>query len=171
LENININKMNSKMNFKKGFTLIELLVVVAIIALLTAVVLASLSTARGKSGDAAVKTNLGTIRSQAELFFANNSNSFLPSGGSTHAISACPAYSASGTNMLSKDKNIADAITEAKNRGSGVSSCYNSSTAWAVAVGLKTNSNNSWCIDSSGQSRQTTSMPGSSINATTFVCN
>ncbi len=157
-----------KFNTKKGFTLIELLVVVAIIALLTSVILVSLSTARNKGGDGAVKANLATIRGQAELYFANNSNSFLPTGGTAHPQSACPVYGAAAANMLTRDRTIADAIAEAKNRGSGVTSCYNSATQWAVAVGLKTTG--SWCIDSSGNSKYYSGMPGAAFPTPNFVC-
>src|SRR5665648_500452 len=52
-----------------GFTLIELLVVIAIIGILSAVVLASLNTARTKGQDAAIKSNLDSARVQAELFY------------------------------------------------------------------------------------------------------
>src|SRR3990167_736456 len=51
----------------RGFTLIELLVVIAIIGLLSSIVLASLSTARDKGKDAAIQSDLNTIRNQAEL--------------------------------------------------------------------------------------------------------
>ncbi len=161
------------MNYKKGFTLIELLVVVAIIGILASVVLSSLSNARAKGGDAAVKSNLNIVRAHSEIFASNNGYSYLPSGtGVLLPISSpCPAYAAAGTNMLAKDPNISAAIAEAINRGSGVSSCYNSSTRWAVAVGLKTNASNSWCIDSAGNSKIVASVPGSAINASTFVCN
>lgn len=60
----------------RGFTLIELLVVVAIISILTSVVLGSLNTARNKSQDAAVKSNLATARAQAELFHDVNNSSY-----------------------------------------------------------------------------------------------
>lgn len=160
------------MNFKKGFTLIELLVVVAIIGLLATVVLASLTSAKNKGDDAAVKTNLATARSVMEIFFVDNSNSYLPVGGTVFGIATCPTYdlSGNGTNIFSKNKNLADAIAEAVKRGNG-SSCYNSTNTWAVAIGLKLISNTSWCIDNQGTARVVNSVPSGAINSSTFLCN
>lgn len=157
--------------FKKGFTLIELLVVVGIIGILASVIFVALNSSQNKGADAAVKANLNTIRNQSELFAASNDDSFLPSGGSTFSIATCPTYDASGTNMLSKDKTIAAAIAEAIKRGSNESSCYNSSINWAVAIGLRSSSDLSWCVDSGGNSKQVSSAPSSAINGTTFSCN
>ncbi len=153
---------------KQGFTLIELLVVIAIIGVLVAVVLVSLEAGKGKGNDAAVKANLDTIRSEAELFASNNNNSFLPSGGAEFGVATCPAYNPSGTDMLSSDKVIADAVAEAVNRGNG-SACYNSSSAWAIAVGLKSGGTagdpvpDSWCIDSGGVGKYYTWGSGQTI--------
>lgn len=157
-------------NFKKGFTLLELLVVVAIIAIIISVTLVALNDSKNKGADAAVKSNLNTIRGESELFYSNNDNKFLPVGGS-NITGNCPTYNPSGTDMLSKDKTIADALTEAVKRGANGSSCYNSSLNWAVAVGLKSNAALSWCVDSGGNSKQVASAPTSAINGTTFTCN
>jgi hypothetical protein len=73
--------------------------------------------------------------------------------------------------MLSIDKNISAAIAEAVTQGGNGSSCYNSSNAWAVAVGLRVNSATSWCIDSEGASKQVASVASSAINTSTFKCN
>ena len=60
----------------KGFTLLELLVVVVIIGILAAITMAIMSDARKKGGDAGVKSNLMSARSQAEVFF--NINTVAP---------------------------------------------------------------------------------------------
>ena len=59
-------------NTKKGFTLIELLVVIAIIGILASVVLAELSTARGRARDAKRLSDMNQIRLALELFFEEN---------------------------------------------------------------------------------------------------
>ncbi len=63
------------MRHRRGFTLIELLVVIAIIGLLSAIVLASLSTARNKGRDAAIESELHQLATTAELEYSN-SNSY-----------------------------------------------------------------------------------------------
>jgi prepilin-type N-terminal cleavage/methylation domain-containing protein len=54
---------------KKGFTLIELLVVISIIGLLSAVVLASLASARTKARDARRIADIKQIQTAVELYY------------------------------------------------------------------------------------------------------
>lgn len=153
-------------NRSKGFTLIELLVVIAIIGVLSAVVLASLNTARTKSQDAAIKSNLDSARVQAELFYSN---------GSTYA-SVCTA----GTNNIAAIMAAASAVLVAANpvgattqafvygSGGGVGSavCHDSATAWAAMVSLKGSTTSSgWCVDSTGAAKEATA-----LLASTYTC-
>ncbi len=113
---------------RRGFTLIELLVVIAIIGILSAVVLASLNTARAKGADAAIKSDINNGRAQAELFYDNQSPN-------TYAL-VCTA--AGG---------IASMVTGAQGYGSTVF-CNSTATAWVLSASLKTDPTKSYCVDS-----------------------
>ncbi|HYF28920.1 MAG TPA: type II secretion system protein [Candidatus Paceibacterota bacterium] len=86
----------------RGFTLIELLMVISIIALMSAVVLSGLSSARSKAKDAAIKRQVMEMRTlMAREFSDNGSYAFLKTasyGPITPAID-CPTPGA-GTNNL-----------------------------------------------------------------------
>ncbi len=168
-----------KINFKRGFTLIELLVVVAIIGILASVVLASLNSARNKGGDAAIKSNLAGVRSQAELLF-NEYGAYGVDGTPTpFALGQC----ANTADTLFVNTTIWNQIIAAytASGGSGAvanSKCYGSTSAWAVAVTLKTSDGagagaplpDSWCVDNLGSSKPYAWVAGQtisdSINAT-----
>jgi prepilin-type N-terminal cleavage/methylation domain-containing protein len=60
-----------KIKFTKGFTLIELLVVISIISLLSSIIMAALNSARNKAKESAIKSELLSIKSQAELSYNN----------------------------------------------------------------------------------------------------
>jgi prepilin-type N-terminal cleavage/methylation domain-containing protein len=80
------------MQRKYGFTLIELLVVIAIIALLSSVVLATLSTARAKARDARRYSDMEQIATALELYY-DTQNSYPSTTGIW--LSACPKPPAS----------------------------------------------------------------------------
>jgi prepilin-type N-terminal cleavage/methylation domain-containing protein len=91
VRNAIVNLMRIRNNDNRGFTLIELLVVIAIIGILSAVVLASLNTARAKGRDAARQTAIHNIQIALELYYSVNGQYPL-SGG---AISPNSGWSSS----------------------------------------------------------------------------
>ena len=60
------------MKNNKGFTLVELLVVIAIIAVLSAIAIVNLNTARNKGNDASIKANLAALPAAAEVWYDDN---------------------------------------------------------------------------------------------------
>src|SRR3990167_1363641 len=132
-----------------GFTLIELLVVIAIIGVLSAVVLASLNTARSKGNDVGVKANLSTVTTQAALYLSDNNNMY-----GTFANAACPAVGDTGTSVF-YNTTIENAIAAAVVDSSGGSAtCSSTDTAYAVAVsrpaGAAATTSAYWCVDRLG---------------------
>ena len=133
-------------SLSKGFTLIELLVVIAIIGILSAVVLASLNTARSKGSDAAVQSDLDGIRTQAEIYYGGT-------GVNSYGTAAVVCTATAGT--LWADATIARAITGADTaNGAGAVTCDSTATAYAVEATLVADNTKSWCVDSTGQSKQ-----------------
>ncbi len=141
----------------KGFTLIELLVVIAIIGILSAVVLASLNTARSKGNDAAIKSNLDTIRTQSVLYYDSNNN-YGPAGQAAISAAVGNATCALAASMF-VDPNIAAAVKAADAAAGGTGSptsvvkCgFNAGLAsWIISAKLV--GSNYWCVDSVGASK------------------
>ena len=143
-------------NRSQGFTLIELLVVIAIIGILSAVVLASLNTARSKGGDASVQANLQSIRAQAELNASNNNNRYISVCTDTIVIAAMSsARTAAGiTTSPNTTLTTAQAVS--------TQVCHASATGYAISSPLKTLSTTYWCVDSNGSSKQVSTVLGAS---------
>ncbi|MES2623363.1 MAG: type II secretion system protein [Patescibacteria group bacterium] len=133
--------------FNKGFTLIELLVVIAIIGILSSIVLASLSSARTKGDDAAISSSMANMRSQAELYYANNSSTY----GTVAATCDDGMFNATTTGGL--DKLVESVKTKA---GASNVSCVASSTGWAVGAKLK--GSGTFCVDGKGVTKASSSL-------------
>lgn len=142
-------------NYTKGFTLIELLVVIAIIGILSSVVLASLSSARSKGADSKIKSELASIRTEAELF---NDNPLKGDGtyGADFTVGDCAAT----TGTLFADPGVVALYTSAAATSAAVASCVSNSDAWAISVPMKDIPTDSWCVDSTGASKQVTPLSG-----------
>ncbi|MBI2409588.1 type II secretion system protein [Candidatus Kaiserbacteria bacterium] len=145
---------------KKGFTLIELLVVIAIIGILSAVVLASLNTARNKGSDAAIQADLSSVRSQAAIYFNENGNY----GTVTEATTGCTAPNT----FFVLDTTVATQVAAAENaNGTTLGVVCNTAAngeAYAVSAALVANSGSYFCIDSAGVA--TTTATGLGANTT-----
>jgi prepilin-type N-terminal cleavage/methylation domain-containing protein len=154
------------MKKQKGFTLIELLVVIAIIGILSAVILASLNTAREKGEDAAIQGDLSSIQTEAALYYSDAGNN---SYGAGYSRPGCPT--SGSTFMFYTDSVIQAAIlsanqdnggntnngqTSAVDCSAGVSDPNDNTSNFVVEAGLPTpipcgsGSCNAWCVDSSG---------------------
>jgi prepilin-type N-terminal cleavage/methylation domain-containing protein len=169
-------------HYLTGFSLIELLVVIAIIGILSAVVLASLSAARNNGANAAVKSNLSSLRAQAEIYFddptlGNGSYSPPPNYFGATAIN-CVAAS-SGT--IFGNTKIQQLLVAAQAAGGGTARCIalpqgGPVTSYVIQVALKAPEGTGssaltvWCVDSSGASKGSTAAQTFNIGASLTTC-
>ena len=130
-----LNNCKQKMNknkFQKGFTLIELLVVIAIIGILASILLVNLATTRNKAKDAAIKLEMGQMRTAVENYnFDQSPNTY---------VGACIAPNGAECATLQ-----ADILSKG---GTGLLEFYNT-TAYCIQYDLNTGGG-SWCVDSTG---------------------
>ncbi|MDD5050410.1 MAG: type II secretion system protein [Candidatus Pacebacteria bacterium] len=161
------------MNKKKGFTLIELLVVIAIIGILSAIVLASLGTARSKAKDASIQGSLSSTRAQAELYYSTYGNygtgyaagtGLVAAGVDMTPTASCATTNAAATSMFgtAASSNGLDGLIKAMCTAgaTNIMGSVDAATATKWAMSAKGASGSSWfCVDSGGVSKSYTSAP------------
>ena len=157
---------------KRGFTLIELLVVIAVVAL---------NSARVKGSDAAIKSNLNTVRSEAALWYNENNGNYA---GVDFPLATCP--STVQTENLFADTDVISALKESINNSTGDQSdrsrCAAHPESWAVTVALRSGGAagdgvaDAACIDAEGTARSYVYASGETIedvisdDGTTATC-
>lgn len=140
--------MNKKTN--SGFTLIELLVVIAIIGILAALVLVALGNARDKAQDARIKSNLGQLRTMAEVLYDDAGQSY---DDGTASVDGCYANPTSGTCGSQDTADSVDAIKTdfASIGGTGVTlTPAASGQAFCMSAPLVSDTATIVCVDNTG---------------------
>ncbi len=119
---------------KRGFTIVELLVVVAIIAVLAAIVLVNVTQYISRGKNASIKGNLSTVATNAGVYYDANS-SYTGFCGTSNFTNPQAAIAAAG----------------------GSATCNVDAGGTAVcACSSEVGSTNTFCVDSSGAKKETT---------------
>ncbi len=152
-------------NRSRGFTLIELLVVIAIIGILSAVVLASLSTARTKGNDAAIQSDISTVRTEAEIYYGGGGGNPSQNTYGTLAWTTGASCTGAAASSVFGDPVIKNAMVGADaDNGGGSVGCASADQTYVVAAQLTTNATSYWCADNTGKSEQVNAaFPSSAI--------
>lgn len=94
-------------HYRLGFTLIELLVVIAIIGILSAVVVASLNTAKSNANEARRLSDIRQIRHALELYANDHGGAFPSTSGTIVCLGMNPAETCWGGTSGSEALNAA----------------------------------------------------------------
>jgi prepilin-type N-terminal cleavage/methylation domain-containing protein len=149
------------MNSKKGFTLIELLVVVTIVGILSAVVLAYLSSARGRSNDAKIFAQVGQMTTQGFLFSGTIGTAYVTPAAyqvSSGITGAAPAGTAASGTLFNATNTSVNSLYYLASSLPGPNYIYygwngvdpNTTGAWFFASSTSTGA---FCNDNKGTKR------------------
>jgi hypothetical protein len=114
------------------------------------VVLASLSTARTKGNDAAIRSDLSSIQTQAEIYYSNNNNY-----GTSAALAGSCVTAAS---LFVADTMVKNAVAAVSGINGANVSCYtdaNPAGKYAIIARLTNDTTWYFCVDSSGNATTT----------------
>jgi len=140
------------------------LVVVAIIAVLTAIVLVNVSSYLNKGKDAAAQGNLATMLVNGAIF---NDSIASPTGTYNGWITGAGT---GGTGYVGP-YNAVVAAGYAVTATCNVAACAATSTAWCACVPLKaTTTAETFCVDSAGNKKKTTTACGTECAVATALC-
>lgn len=150
---------------KRGFTLIELLVVISIVSLLSSVAISSLSSARSKASDGAVKELMHSFKVQAADYFATY-GTYGQADQTGFSSAYDPAYTGPcATSVFHCDSQgvlIIKAIIKQSAIGNrspasyqGILGAAPDGTSYSFTIALSDGSY--WCIDSAGHANKVAS--------------
>ncbi len=132
----------------RGFTLIELLVVIAIIGILAALVLVALGNARDKANDARIKSNVGQLRTLAEVHYDGNSASYASFG-------TC-VTTPNSTNCKGGIENSVTSLKADTTSAGGTITTTSDASNFCVESPLKSSTTTRICVDEAGQFKEKT---------------
>lgn len=151
-----------KRSVQTAFTLVELLIVVVILAILAAIVIPQFSSSASDAREAALDSNLGTLRAAIELFKAQHG--FYP-GAKTAVGSAC-ATGTIGAGAINTSAALIEHLTYASEATGGA--CTVSSTTFKFGPYLRKSMPNDPITGKGAASTEiVTTALGTTITATT----